>query len=391
MTDLEQAKALTSRYPVTVLAETLPLEAALGRVLAEEVYADRDVPPFPRATMDGYACKRGDLPGPLEVLETIPAGKWPARSVTAGTCSQIMTGAVVPEGADCVVMKEQVKSVKNGQILFAIRETDDHIDQAGQDLKEGDQLLGKGIRLTPRHIGILASAGKMRVEVSGQMKVGILATGSELVRPDRRPEGAQIRNSNSHQLAAQVRRAGHLPEHLGIVEDRVEALTAGIREAAEEVDLLILTGGASVGELDLVPDVLRELGFRLEFDRVAMQPGKPVCFGHREDKRCFGLSGNPVSSFVQFELLVRPYLQGCAGERPERRRIRLRTEQGFRRRQSDRPFFLPVTFTEAGNCQPVQYHGSGHLHALAEAIGFAEMAAGQATVRKGEFVHVRLI
>jgi molybdopterin molybdotransferase len=341
--------------------------------------------------MDGYACIRADLPGPLEVLETIPAGKWPTRQLVRGTCSQIMTGAVVPDGADCVVMKEYVKSLENGRILFATRETDDHIDQAGQDLKEGDLLLGKGIRITPGHTGILASAGKMRVEVSGQMKVGILATGSELVNPARKPEGAQIRNSNSHQLAAQVRRAGHLPEHMGIVEDLAEALTEGIREAVEEVDLLLLTGGASVGDLDLVPEVLRELGFRLEFDRVAMQPGKPVCFGHREDKRCFGLSGNPVSSFVQFELLVRPYLQGCAGERPERRRIRVRTERGFRRRHADRPFFLPVTFTEAGNCEPVAYHGSGHLHALAETLGFAEMAAGQATIRKGDFVYVRLI
>jgi molybdopterin molybdotransferase len=231
----------------------------------------------------------------------------------------------------------------------------------------------------------------MQVSVRQKLKVGILATGSELIEPEKQPEGAQIRNSNSHRLAAQVCRAGNEPVVLGIVEDLREALAERITESLNEVDLLLLTGGASVGELDLVPGVLQELGFHLEFDRVAMQPGKPVCFAHNNGKVCFGLSGNPVSSFVQFELLVRPYLEKCAGMIPIHKRIRIRMGKKYHRKRSDRPFFLPVVISAKGNCDPVEYHGSGHLHALAGADGFAEIAAGKMITRKGDLVYVRLI
>jgi molybdopterin molybdotransferase len=391
MIEPEKARALAGQHPVPTGMETVPLESAFGRVLAEDVYADREVPPFPRATMDGYACRREDLPGPLEVLETIPAGKVPTRAVGRGQCSKIMTGAMVPEGADCVIMKEYVKSRHNGLIHFTAGKTDTHIDARGQDVKKGDLLLQKGTRLTSGQIGIIASTGKIQVNVSQLLNIGILATGSELVEPGQRPEGAQIRNSNGHQLAAQVRNAGHRATYLGIVEDHRETLSDAIQNAMAQVDLLLLTGGASAGELDLVPGVLQELGFQLEFDQVAMQPGKPVCFGHMDGQACFGLSGNPVSSFVQFELLVRPYLNACSGETPVNRRIRIRLEKGYRRNRADRQFFLPVSFTEMGTCEPVAYHGSGHLYALEKAMGFAEIPAGQTTIRKGEFVHVRLI
>ena len=153
----------------------------------------------------------------------------------------------------------------------------------------------------------------------------------------------------------------------------------------------MLTGGASVGELDLVPGVLKHLGFRLEFDRVDMQPGKPVSFAHRNSRCCFGLSGNPVSSFVQFEMLVRPFLDTCSGMQPAGKRILVKMAKDFHRRRSDRRFFLPVNFTDDGTCEPVEYHGSGHLHALGKAVGFAEIPAGQQEILKEDLVHVRLI
>jgi len=159
----------------------------------------------------------------------------------------------------------------------------------------------------------------------------------------------------------------------------------------EQIDLLILTGGASVGELDLVPGVLEELGYHTEYNRVAIQPGKPVTFAHRNGKTCFGLSGNPVSSFVQFELLVRPFLETCTGAIPVNKRIRIPLEKGYQRHRADRQFFLPVSFNDRGDCEPVEYHGSGHLHALAKAVGFAEIPAGQTVIKKGETVNVRLI
>ena len=371
--------------------EPVPLEECMQRVLAEDVLADRDVPPFDRATMDGYACRREDLPGPLKVLETVEAGTVPGRAVGIGQCSKIMTGAPVPEGANCVVMKEYVEEKQNGSVLFTAEETDTYIAPRGQDLKKGDLLLQKGTRLTPGHLGIMASVGKIRVEAARKIKVGILATGSELVQAGQRPEGAQIRNSNSYQLAALVEHAGHIPVDIGIVEDDATKIAMEIGAGLDRCDLLMLTGGASVGDLDLVPGVLEDLGFRLEFDSVAMQPGKPVSFAHGKGKACFGLSGNPVSSFVQFALLVKPYLEACTGMVRVNRRIHVRLENAYRRKRADRQFFLPVSFTENGTCEAVEYHGSGHLHALDRAIGFAEIPAGQYFADKGEEVYVRLI
>ena len=388
---LEEALALAGKTPIRLETVKIPLEEAMGRVLAEDVISDRDIPPFPRATMDGYACKREDLPGPLTVLESIPAGEIPTRRVGKGQCSKIMTGAMTPEGANCVIMQEYVRSEEDGKIIFTAGETDNNIDPRGQDLKEGQMLLRRGTMLTPGHLGIIASTGKIRVKVAKSLMIGILATGSELIEADQLPTGAQIRNSNSHQLAGQVRRAGHTPIYMGIVEDQKEAMGERISEAMEQLDLLILTGGASVGELDFVPGVLEELGFQLEYQRVAIQPGKPVSFSHRSGKACFGLSGNPVSSFVQFEVLVRPYLENCTGAIPINKRIRIPLEKRYQRHRADRQFFLPVSFTDRGTCEAVEYHGSGHLHALDKAIGFAEMPKGQTVIDKGDKVYVRLI
>ena len=315
----------------------------------------------------------------------------PRQSIGQGQCSRIMTGAMVPEGADCVIMQEYAETGEDGRVFFTGDRTETNIHPRGQDLRKGDLLLRKGIRLTPGHIGIIVSAGRSQVSVSGKLKVGILANGSELVEPQIRPEGPQIRDSNSHQLAAQVKRAGHIPLQLGIVPDDSELLADRINEAMKKVDLLLLTGGASAGALDLVPDLLKKLGFNLAFDRVAIQPGKPVSYGHRDGKVCFGLSGNPVSSFVQFELLVRPYLEKCSGEKPPGRLIRIRMDKGYQRKTADRKFYLPVCFTPKGKCVALKYHGSGHLHALEKLSGFAVIPAGKRKIKKGDWVYVRLI
>ncbi len=388
---LEEALAQAGKFPIRPGTVLVPLKEALGRVLTEAIYADRDVPPFPRATMDGYACRREDLPGPLTLQESIPAGRLPTRKVGKGQCSKIMTGGMVPSGANCVIMQEYVETAPDDKIVFTASETDKNIDARGQDLKAGDLLLPMGTLLAPEHLGIIASTGTVQVKVARQLTIGILATGSELVEPGELPEGAQIRNSNSHQLAGQIRRAGHIPKNMGIVEDHTETMVERISDAMEQLDLLILTGGASVGELDLVPQVLEELSYHLEFQQVAIQPGKPVSFAQRTGEACFGLSGNPVSSFVQFEVLVRPYLEICTGAIPKIKRIRISMEKGYQRHRADRQFFLPVRLTDRGTCEPVEYHGSGHLHALANVIGFAEIPSGQVLINKGDLVDVRLI
>ncbi len=391
MVELDKALQIVRKHLLSPGTERIALADAPGRFLAEELRADRDMPPFHKASMDGYACRKEDLPGPLEVLEILPAGRVPSKAVGAGQCSRIMTGGQVPEGADCVIMQEYVVTEPGNTIRFTGSYSESYISPKGEDLRQGDLLLEKGTCLEPQHVGILAAAGTAGLWVSRKIRVAVLATGSELVEVSEVPAGAQIRNSNSVQLAAQVHRAGHAAEMAGIVKDDKDLLTEKISGLMERYDLLLVTGGASVGEFDLVPGVLHDLGFSLELERVAMQPGKPLSFAQRGGKVCFGLSGNPVSCYVQFEMVARPFLTWSAGGDPSHRHIRCRMETGFARRKSDRLFFLPVVLTPRGGCAPVKYHGSAHLHALGNLAGFAEMPAGRTTFEKGEEVDVRLI
>ena len=391
MVELDKALQIIRKHLLSPGKEKVSLADASGRFLAEELRADRDMPPFHKASMDGYACRKEDLPGPLEVLEMLPAGQVPSKPVGRGQCSRIMTGGQVPEGADCVIMQEEVVTEPGNAIRFTGNYSESHISPKGEDLRQGDLLLEKGTWLEAQHLGMLAAAGNTEAWVSRKIRAAILATGSELVEVSEQPEGAQIRNSNSLQLAAQVHRAGHAAEVAGIAKDDRDMLADRISGLMERHDLLLVTGGASVGEFDLVPGVLQDLGFSLEIERVAMQPGKPLSFAQNNGKVCFGLSGNPVSCFVQFELLARPFLTWSAGGDLPHRRIRCRMDKGFARRKSDRLFFLPVVLTPGGGCAPVEYHGSAHLHALGNLAGFAEMPAGRTTFEKGEEVDVRLI
>jgi len=391
MIELEKALQILKKHLLSPGKETVPLSASPGRYLAEDLRADRDMPPFHKASMDGFACRKADLPGPLDVLELLPAGQVPTERLGAGQCSRIMTGGQVPEGADCVIMQEYVEKESDKRIRFNGSYSESYICRKGEDLKKGAFLLKEGTFLEPQHLGMMAAVGKSRLLVTRRISAGILATGSELVDVAQVPEGAQIRNSNSMQLAAQVQRAGHTAELSGIVRDDKDLLAEKISALMERFDLLLVTGGASVGEFDLVPGVLRDLGFSSEFDRVAVQPGKPLTFAQGKGKVCFGLSGNPVSCFVQFEMLVKPFLCWSAGGDLPHRRIRCRMENGFTRRKSDRLFFLPVVLRPGGGCAPVEYHGSAHLHALGKLAGFAELAAGKTTLKRGEEVDVRLI
>lgn len=391
MIELEEALQITRNHLLSPGKEMISLADSPGRYLAEDIRADRDMPPFHKASMDGFACRKEDLPGPLDVLELLPAGQVPSKPVGAGQCSRIMTGGQVPEGADCVIMQEYVEAEADGKIRFTGSYSESYICRKGEDLRKGDLLLKEGALLEAQHLGMMAAVGKSRVLVSRRIHAGILASGSELVEPDQVPLGAQIRNSNSQQLAAQVQRAGHTAEPVGIVSDHKDLLAEKISGLMERFDLLLITGGASVGEFDLVPGVLQDLGFSLEIERVAMQPGKPISFAHREGKVCIGLSGNPVSCFVQFEMLVRPFLCRSAGGDLSHRQIRCRMQEGFTRRKSDRLFFLPVVLRPGGKCAPLEYHGSAHLHALGELAGFAMLAAGTNSIKRGEEVDVRLI
>jgi len=299
----------------------LPLADLVGCVLAEEVAAEEAVPPFPASRVDGWAVVAADdTPRRRILVGEGAAGHMPAVRVTRGVAARVMTGAPLPHGADAVVMVED-SAEEDGCVCFSrpVR-PGDGVRPAGSDLAVGQVVLRPGTVLGPAEIGLLAAAGRPTARVHPRPRVALVATGDELVEPGERPGPGQIRNSNSYALLAAVRRAGGEPLSLGIAPDDVAEQRALILEALEQADVLITSGGVSMGVRDFVKPLLAELG-AVHFSRVRQKPGKPFTFATVRGKPCFGLPGNPVSSLVVFELYVRPALRRMAGHallwRPE--------------------------------------------------------------------------
>jgi molybdopterin molybdotransferase len=297
-------------------AETVGVRAALDRVLAEDAAAVTDLPPFDSSAMDGYALRSGDAPGALVVAGESAAGEPAARPLEAGEAFAISTGALVPAGADAVVPVELVQ-VDGPQVTVEAVVTGANIRPRGGDARAGDVVVTRGTRLGPPQLGALAAAGVASVRCARRPRVAILATGSEL-RPPGEPLGpGQIYESNSVLLAAQVATAGGLAEvHDAVADD--EGATRAALERALEADVVLSSGGVSVGPHDLVRMLLAELGVEEAFWGVAVRPGKPLSFGVRGETLVFGLPGNPVSTLVGFELFVRPALAGLQGAPPVR-------------------------------------------------------------------------
>ena len=374
--------------------ERVDIERALNRVLAETIVSDIDVPPFNKSVMDGFACRRADLGNELTVIETIPAGLMPKKSIGRNQCAKIMTGAVVPEGADCVIMVEYTTSVGENRIRFTGSRTEDNICPRGKDIKKGDVVLRAGCRLAPRHIAVLASHGCVKPLVSLQPRVGIIATGDELVEPSRKPtrlQPGQIRNSNGFQLAAQVTTTGSIATNYGIAVDTEEDIEAKLTKAMAENDVVIVSGGVSVGDYDLVRGILEKNGIKLLFEKVAVKPGKPTVFGVSDEVFCFGLPGNPVSTFVTFELLVKPFLFQMMGHDFKAVIAYRQLEMTIRMEKTERDSWLPVIFTNDNKIASIEYHGSAHINALSEADGLICIPAGAAEIREGTTVAVRQI
>jgi molybdopterin molybdotransferase len=372
-------------------SERVDLTDALGRILAEDVVSDMDMPPFDKSAMDGYACRRGDLANALRVVETVPAGRSPTKRIGKNECSKIMTGAPVPDGADCVIMVEYTEACGLGTIRFTGKPGRDNICPKGQDIRMGDIVMHRSALILDRHIAVLASVGCSRPLVTQRAKVGILATGDELVEPDETPGPSQIRNSNAYQLRAQVLRVGAAPTQYGITRDSEDALTERIQRASAENDVILLSGGVSAGDYDLVPPVLRSSGFDLLFEKVATKPGMPTVFGRSAKCFCFGLPGNPVSTFILFENLVKPFLFKLMGHEYRPWIAPMRLGSPVRRKKTDRVSWIPVAVTTEGIATPVEYHGSAHMNALCEADGLICVPIGTAEIPEGAFVDVRQI
>ena len=309
---IEDALALVLSHVRPLEAETVPLADAAGRVLAEPARSAVDLPPFPSSAMDGFALRALDAPGTLPVVGRIAAGRPAPRALAAGEAMAIATGGVVPEGADSVVPIEVVEERADTVVIPENVSEGDNVRPRGGDLRAGDVVVDAGVRLGPAHVGALAAAGVTGVRCARRPRVAVVVTGTELRAPGEPLEPGQIYDANGFILAAQLARAGAVVERLPPVADDEAATRAAVARGLE-ADVLVTTGGVSVGVYDLVRAAEAELGVEEVFWRVAMQPGKPVAFGVCGLTLVFGLPGNPVSSLVGFELFVRPALEALQG------------------------------------------------------------------------------
>jgi len=434
----QEAYALVETYCRRILdrpkqAEEVPLLQSLGRVLAEPVLADRDFPPFPRATRDGYAIRAADLsaqgPISLRVVGQVKAGDSYDLPLASGEAVEIMTGAAVPQGADAVVMVEYTERKTNhkghqGSQREAVSEQkapddvleglgepkgnsvaiepDDLVEikrmvsagenvvPAGAEAKAGQELLPRGTRMGPAQIAMAAAAGSASLQVFRKPRVAILSTGDELVDVAEKPGPSQIRNSNSYSLAALVAAKGGEPVQLPIAPDEEVKLTELVREGLK-ADLLLLSGGVSMGKFDLVEKVLKELGAEFFFTGAMIQPGKPVVFGAVSETPFFGLPGNPVSVMVTFDLFARQLVEALSGAEPSRQKsATARLKKEFKTKTGLTRFLPAILEGELydAEIEVVPWQGSGDLLAAARANCYLVVPPDREKLAKGEMVTV---
>jgi len=319
VTSADQALQIVLENVAPLGIERVPVTSALGRVLAEDIYSPRDIPGFDNSAMDGYAVRAADVaaasearPVRLEVLETVAAGMMPSYSVAAGQAVRTMTGAPIAPGADAIVQVERTRAEGNFVEVMAAAQAGAFVRPRGEDLRHGELVMSAGKTLSPSDLGTLASLNRAMVDAWRRPRVAIVATGDELVDIDQVPTGAQIVNSSAYALAGAIREAGAEPVMLKVARDTPEEVRARLAEALA-FDVVLSTGGVSVGQFDHVKGVLDELGLRQLFHGVAQKPGRPLKFGTIGGRPIFGLPGNPVSTMVCFYLYVRPALIKMGG------------------------------------------------------------------------------
>jgi molybdopterin molybdotransferase len=388
-------------------AEEVPLAQAAGRVLARTVLADRDQPPFDRSTRDGFAVRSADVaaaatsPATLRLVGEVAAGARFDGQVAPGTCVEIMTGAPLPAGADAVVMVEHTERRGDAEIVIRrpVRARENFVPRAAE-LAAGAQAFPAGRPLDPAAVALLASLGCARPQVFARPRVAVVATGDELVALGEAPSPTQIRDSNRYSLAAQVARAGGQALAMPIVRDDLGALTTALREATAAADVLLVSGGVSMGKYDHVEAALAALGARVVFDGVDIRPGRPLVFGNIGDRPFFGLPGNPLSTMVTFELFARPAIELLAGrtQAPPLLFLGARLATAYAQRKLPLTVFVPATLApdddaSAGEAaclrvRPLSSQGSGDLAAMAAADVLMVIAPGTTELAAGDWVSV---
>ncbi len=398
---IEKAQEIILAHVQPLPAERVPILEALGRVLAEDIYAEMDIPPLSNSAMDGYALRAEDTraagpdqPVRLRIIYDLPAGYTTDVEVTPGTAIRIMTGAPIPAGADTVVPFEETRREGEWVLILRPHRRGQNVRLAGEDVQRGALILERGTRLRPQEVGMLAALGHPHVAVTRRPRVGILATGDEVIAVDAPWAPGKIRNANSYSNAAQVLKYGGEPVLLGIARDRIQEITDKIRHGLSQgLDLLLTSGGISVGDFDVVKKVLATEG-EISFWRVQMRPGKPFAFGQIGGVPLLGLPGNPVSSMVSFETFARPAILKLLGQRD------LRPPSVMAILDEDAPgkvgyrYFLRVTLEQRDG----QYHarltgeqGSGILLSMVRAQGLAIVPEDRPGLKAGELAQVILL
>ncbi len=387
MIPVDKALEIVLSHTPLLPSEEVLLTDALGRVLAEDVRCDSDMPPFDRSAMDGYALRAADAaeaPVRLEVVGQIRAGQFSDRPLARGQAVQIMTGAPVPPGATAVQQVEKTHSLEGGrrvEILASV-ETGQNIARQGSEVRAGEVVLSRGETIDPASVAVLAAVGKGRLRVGRRPTVSVVVTGDELVDVWETPTRGRIRNSNGYAVVAQARGAGADVRSLAVVPDAVERIAEAMREGFGS-DVLVLSGGVSAGVFDLVEEVMARFDVGLLFTRVAIKPGAPLVFGRRGDKLVFGLPGNPVSAQVTFDLFVRAALLRMQGARTVMRpTVEVELGEAVKNR-AGRQAYLPARVRSEGGrlvAQPLTSMGSADIvtHSRANALVILDAARTRA-------------
>ncbi len=401
LTKLHEAQHVVLHAATVLGVEKVSILDALGRVLAEDIVANRDNPPWDNSAMDGFAVRWEDIkqehsiqkPVSLAVIEDVPAGMMPSKEVGSGQAIRIMTGAPIPRGADTVLKVEDTEATPQSVRVFKAEPKGANIRPQGEDVKKGDCIIARGTRLRPGEAGMLAILAKSFVFVYQRPRVAILSTGDELADLDERYSEEKIINSNSYGIAAAVQEAGGIPLLLGIARDTPAALKEKISHGLN-ADILVLSGGVSMGDYDFTKAVFRELGAEMNFWKLAIRPGQPLAFGKIQGKLAFGLPGNPVSSMVTFEQLVRPALLKMSGCRSYGRPVVQAVFQETFSKRSDRRHFLRGILTREEGVFKVRTtgdQGSGILTSMVKANCLIDVPVEVERLKPGDEVSVQLL
>lgn len=394
MITVEQAEEIILNSKMSLATEKVAIEDALGRILAEDLHADRDFPPFDRVSMDGIAVSYNQIAkGQTDFLiaQTVAAGKPQAALAHPEYCIEVMTGAMLPVGTDTVIRYEDIRIKDSMATIHVIpSKAGLNIHPKGSDRKQNDIIVAKGKKISPAEIGIAATIGKNEILVQKRIRAIVISTGEEIIPITATPEPHQIRTSNSYALQACLRNWG-VEADIVLLPDSQEIIEQKLREYLRLYDVLILSGGVSAGKFDFVPKALENEGVTKLFHKVSQRPGKPFWFGIKGDRVVFALPGNPVSTFMCLHRYFKPWLDASQGIKPEHVIAELGKDFAVK---FELTFFMQVKLekTKSGTWEamPVEGNGSGDLASLVDADAFMELPLGKEIFRRGEKYHVWL-